>query len=991
MTIESYPGRVTPHKIVSEPVRERETFRYWLPFQLPEVVQDLRQSAARADRLSSTSTILTALTQLGIYHVGAERAFVSLFDSEYQYFIAEATSGTYLRPSVPNHEYNESFRLCGTAARRGDDACDYTLLNKPADDPKHEGDGELPVTVVPNLVNDDRFVAHALPMLGPSYATFYAAVPIRTRRGINIGVYHVINTTAREWTHVNAHRLRDISCAISDHLETESFKAVNRRNARMNRGMGSFIEGGSTLSGWRLGTNTAAFEDIYTSTEGNLNSKQQGLQSDMESAAPDVPPLVRDESSKQARHAGTAMDPAERTKDTMSENQSLSNVFSRAANIIRESIEVEGCLFLDATMANYRANKANTAAGRPGSAGQSSSASSEDIACSQEEGKGNHICRVKGYSTSGNSSIDRDQGLVSSVALGEKFMKRMLNRYPKGKVFMFNVAGELETSDSSSDDVSSWVPMAERARPAASREGTSSPRYGKIQTKSLSRQREGRLISSAFPGARSVAFFPVWDPIKERWCAGGLVYTNAPTRSFTVQGELSYLRGFGTLAAVEIARLEALQSNKIKSDALGSLSHELRSPLHGVLLGTELMADTKLDVFQTNVAHTIETCSRTLLDTIDHLLDYSRVNSFADSKSNQSIKSPTQYLGKKILVSDNLVDVLVEDVVESVFAGFNFQHKSINQHASRRQQPKASKSSHHHDNSAIVASDYHQAVDQLSSGFTQPIESTFSFGTITVILSLDAACDWLFRFHVGAVRRIVMNIVGNALKYTPDGTITVSLTQQVSSVRRRRPEKVVCFAVKDTGTGIGQDFLQRGVFRSFSQENDLSPGTGIGLSLVKQIVKQFGGQISIQSQVGVGTTVTVLLPLERPRLPEIASNFSGARDRFNDQVKDLAGLRVRIMSGSTHSSTSGSALRNTLNQICKDWLKLELLAEDDNSRKPDLMLWTQDVLPTLSQYTDSLAQIPNVVICQDAFAAYERTRDSSEASWKGVFEFVSQP
>ncbi|KAI1069269.1 hypothetical protein LB507_008662 [Fusarium sp. FIESC RH6] len=981
MSAQSNPRPVTPHKVVSETVRERETFRYWLPFQLSQVVQDFRRSTHGLERLSSISTILTALTQLGIYHVGAERAFVSLFDSEYQYFIAEATSGTYLRSSVPNHEYNEPFRLCGTAARRSNDACDYTILNKSAGD---QDDAVLPVTVVPNLEEDDRFPAYAIPMLGPSHATSYAAVPIRTKRGINIGVYHVVNTSARTWTDVNSDRLRDISSAISEHLETESLKAINRRNARMNRGIGSFIEGGSTLTGWRHESNTTAFEDTLASIEGNLNSKQQGLESDMESVTSDGPPLEDDELSRQTRRPSTPTTLAERTKDTMSENRSLANVFSRAANIIRESVEVEGCLFLDATMASYRAQKASTAGGKPGSAGHSSSTSSDDSPYSQEDGKVDRACDIKGYSTSRTSSIDHAQGPGGSVALSEKFMKKMLNQYPRGKVFMFNADGELQTSDSSSDEVFSWSPSADRGRPVGQETRLSSSPHTKLQRKPLSRQREGRIISAAFPGARSVAFFPVWDPIKERWSASGLIYTNTPTRTFTVQGELSYLRGFGTLAAVEIARLEALQSAKIKSDALGSLSHELRSPLHGVLLSTELIADTNLDVFQTNIAHTIETCSRTLLDTIDHLLDYSRVNNFANSNNKATGGQPTSHFNKsgsqhfsKVLVTDYSLDELVEDVVESVFAGFNFQHKSINQYISQR--PHAHSTSRHADNTANTASDYLEAMDQLSPGVTQSTGMTFSLGNVTIILSLESRCDWLFRFHVGAVRRIVMNIVGNALKYTTEGTITISLTQQVTAVRRRRPEQAVCFVVKDTGRGIGQEYLQRGIFKPFTQENDLSPGTGIGLSLVKQIVKQFRGQISIESQVGVGTTVTVLLPLERPRSSGVTSS---AQAKFNEQVQDLAGLRVRIVSGSS------PVLRNTLDHICKEWLKLEIVAEDDNSRKPDLILWTQHSLPDTTQYKDSLAMVPNVVICQDALAAYERT---SAADWKGVFEFVSQP
>jgi signal transduction histidine kinase len=160
-----------------------------------------------------------------------------------------------------------------------------------------------------------------------------------------------------------------------------------------------------------------------------------------------------------------------------------------------------------------------------------------------------------------------------------------------------------------------------------------------------------------------------------------------------------------------------------------------------------------------------------------------------------------------------------------------------------------------------------------------------------------------------------MNIVGNALKYTPDGSINIMLTRQVASIRRRKPEQVVCLTVKDTGKGISEDFLKNTIFKPFSQD-DLSPGTGIGLSLVKQIVSQFKGQISIESQVGVGTTVTVLLPLEKPKLPQDGV-FSDAQAGFSDQVRDLAGLRLRLMLGSTDTSVSADHRKN-LEHICKD-------------------------------------------------------------------------
>ncbi|KAM0491823.1 hypothetical protein ACHAP8_010327 [Fusarium lateritium] len=989
MTTQSRPRRVAPYRIVSEMTRERETLRHWDPFQIPGTIQSSRKSAPSTDRLSSPNVILTGLTQLGIYQVGAERAFVSLFDTEYRYFISEATSGTYLRPSALNHEHNKTLRLCGTATRRDDDACHYTLLNKFIDDPKNGDVSVLPVTVVPDGTDDTRLQSRNLPVLEYLRSSFYAAVPIRTKRGINIGVYSVVNTSPREWTDANSDRLRDISCAISDHLETEGLKVVNRRNTRMSRGLGSFLEGGSTLTGWRHGASTRDFVDGFGLSEGNLNPKQQLLQQDLDDATDTL--FTNLGSPSQSRWAHTPIISAAPTADTMSENQNLGNVFSRAANIIRESVEVEGCIFLDATMASYRASTAKTPLNAK-SAGQSSSTSSDDNT------QPDAICDVKGFSTSGTSSIDRIHGSKVSVVLGEKFMMKLLKLYPQGKVFNFSVDGELQTSDSSSEDALSLSRPEHPDRQTSQETRAYSVPLNKARRKPVSREREARIISAAFPNARSVAFFPVWDPRQERWRASGLIYTNAPYRTFTVQGELSYLRAFGMLAVDEIMRLEALQDAKIKSDALGSLSHELRSPLHGVLLGTELMADTKLNVFQTNIAHTIETCSRTLLDTINHLLDYSRVNSF-DTGGIKSISShssrpeapASQSIGKNALVTDYFVDQLVEDVVESVFAGFNFQQKSINQHVSRQKKKKqdAGGTSDYADNVANSTTDYHEAMDQLTPGISGNTESPFTLQKVTIILSLDAQCDWLYRFHVGAVRRIVMNIVGNALKYTPDGSINVMLTRQVASVRRRKPEQVVCIAVKDTGKGISDDFLKRTIFKPFSQEDDLSPGTGIGLSLVKQIVSQFKGQISIESQVGVGTTVTVLLPLEKPKLPKDGV-FSGAQADFSDQVQDLAGLRVRLMLGSTATPVSAGHRKN-LEHICKDWLKLELLAQDDESKKPDLVLWTQDALPPTSEFTSSLALIPNVVICLNALAAYDKGKECNEVGWRGIFEFLSQP
>lgn len=107
------------------------------------------------------------------------------------------------------------------------------------------------------------------------------------------------------------------------------------------------------------------------------------------------------------------------------------------------------------------------------------------------------------------------------------------------------------------------------------------------------------------------------------------------------------------------------------------------------------------------------------------------------------------------------------------------------------------------------------------------------------------------------LRRLVDNLIGNAIKFTPQGgRVFVSL--------RTDPDALV-LQVRDTGIGIPSDKLERIFDRFYQVDGSIRRrygGTGLGLALVKEIVKAHGGQVSVQSQVDVGSTFTVRLPLE---------------------------------------------------------------------------------------------------------------------------------
>ena len=139
---------------------------------------------------------------------------------------------------------------------------------------------------------------------------------------------------------------------------------------------------------------------------------------------------------------------------------------------------------------------------------------------------------------------------------------------------------------------------------------------------------------------------------------------------------------------------------------------------------------------------------------------------------------------------------------------------------------------------------------------------------VELVLDIQGPAKWTFSTQPGAVRRIVMNLFGNALKYTKHGYINVSLRvvsqgsqrgdQTVKFDQRDKPT-LVRLTVTDTGQGISPEYLRTKIFTPFAQENAKSAGTGLGLSIIRNIVNMLQGEIDIKSILNVGTIVIVTL------------------------------------------------------------------------------------------------------------------------------------
>lgn len=112
------------------------------------------------------------------------------------------------------------------------------------------------------------------------------------------------------------------------------------------------------------------------------------------------------------------------------------------------------------------------------------------------------------------------------------------------------------------------------------------------------------------------------------------------------------------------------------------------------------------------------------------------------------------------------------------------------------------------------------------------------------------------------IRQILLNILGNAVKYTVEGEICFIVDEVFADVEKVRFR----FAVKDTGIGMSEEF-QKHLFDAFTQENNSAArtqyaGTGLGMSIVKRMIEEMGGTITVESVLHVGSTFTVELELQ---------------------------------------------------------------------------------------------------------------------------------
>jgi hypothetical protein len=208
---------------------------------------------------------------------------------------------------------------------------------------------------------------------------------------------------------------------------------------------------------------------------------------------------------------------------------------------------------------------------------------------------------------------------------------------------------------------------------------------------------------------------------------------------------------------------------------------------------------------------------------------------------------------------------------------------------------------------------------------------------VHMIVTIAREENWDYYTEPGALRRVAANLIGNALKYTSKGEVTITLSAAEPELRSPTLDgdpdtwRLVTLSVKDTGRGISQDFMDRHLFVPFTQEDSTtSEGVGLGMSIVKSLVTLLAGEIKVQSKLGEGTEITVTIPMrrcpdDRPEIDRPSIELRNGTLALREEKLAVALLGFPII------------LKEGFENYLSQWFHCKVLEHVDDE-KPDIIL-----------------------------------------------------
>lgn len=244
----------------------------------------------------------------------------------------------------------------------------------------------------------------------------------------------------------------------------------------------------------------------------------------------------------------------------------------------------------------------------------------------------------------------------------------------------------------------------------------------------------------------------------------------------------------------------------------------------------------------------------------------------------------------------------------------------------------------------------------------------------------------------GHFRRILINLLSNALKYTPEkGRILV----EVRELSAEKEKAVLEIKVQDSGIGMSKDFIENSLYKPFTQENDSVrtkyKGTGLGMAIVHELVEIMQGSINVESELGKGTTFTVILPFDinkNPIIPQqkkdIDKNVKGMRILLvedNELNREIAQALLEEAGAETVMAADGRRAVNIFQDSQVGYFDAILM---------DIMMPVLDGLEATKEIRNlnrkDAATVPIIAMTANAFA-----EDAKKSADAGMNEHLTKP
>lgn len=240
----------------------------------------------------------------------------------------------------------------------------------------------------------------------------------------------------------------------------------------------------------------------------------------------------------------------------------------------------------------------------------------------------------------------------------------------------------------------------------------------------------------------------------------------------------------------------------------------------------------------------------------------------------------------------------------------------------------------------------------------------------------------------GRLRQMLINLVGNAVKFTREGGVTVRLGT------RENLRAHLLIEVEDTGIGMREEDLQR-IFEPFVQLSEVveQKGTGLGLTITRQFAQLMGGTLAVESKLGVGSVFRLDLPLDAATEEEVTKTESETFGEVVGLVPDQPAYRILIVEDQRENSLLLEKLMADIGLQTRLAENGEQAVEQFQGWKPDL-IWMDRRMPVMDgvEATRRIRALPGgqaVKIVAVTASAFKEQRDEMLAA--GMDDFVRKP